>query len=478
MHLRALPIFMVNNEPSRLNPALREFWRTKARYRVLLGGRASSKSWDAAGFAIYLASNYRVRFLCARQFQNRIADSVYALLEIQAERFKVHDEFHFTDNSIIHKGTGSEFLFYGIARNLKEIKSTENIDIFWLEEGDQLDAEQWKLIEPTVLRKQGSQAWIVFNPRFASDFVYQRFIVSPPPKTISRHINWDENPFLSDDMREIIINAKEEDEDEYNHVYLGIPLTDDERVIIKRSWIEAAIDAHIKLGFEPEGRKVIGFDVADDGDDKCANVEAHGSVALWCEEWKGGEDELLKSCSRTYLNASERGTMIRYDCIGVGAGAGAKFDELNQGRVQKVKYAKFNAGDAVHEPERFYVQNRQERIKNKNYFGNLKSQTWWLIADRFRNTYNAIRYGTHYEPDQLISISSKMPHLEKLKTELSTPRRDFDQNGRVKVESKKDLAKRNIASPNIADAFVMCFAPEGHGQIKISNAAVTNAARR
>ena len=64
-----------------------------------------------------------------------------------------------------------------------------------------------------------------------------------------------------------------------------------------------------------------------------------------------------------------------------------------------------------------------------------------------------------YRLDELISISSECPNLEKLKMELSIPMRDFDNNGRVKVESKKDLAKRDIPSPNIADAFIMAFAP-------------------
>ena len=49
--------------------------------------------------------------------------------------------------------------------------------------------------------------------------------------------------------------------------------------------------------------------------------------------------------------------------------------------------------------------------------------------------------------------------VEVLIDELSTPKRDYDQNGRVKVESKKDLAKREITSPNLADAFVMCYPP-------------------
>jgi phage terminase large subunit len=55
-----------------LNPALKGFWLAKARNRVLIGGRASSKSWDAAGFATFLTDNYKLRVRCVRQLQNRI----------------------------------------------------------------------------------------------------------------------------------------------------------------------------------------------------------------------------------------------------------------------------------------------------------------------------------------------------------------------------------------------------------------------
>lgn len=75
-----------------------------------------------------------------------------------------------------------------------------------------------------------------------------------------------------------------------------------------------------------------------------------------------------------------------------------------------------------------------------------------------------------------------MPMLEKLKTELSTPKRDFDKNGRVKVESKQDLAKSTriggaVASPNLADAFVMAFAPPVSAGLNISSEALAAALR-
>jgi phage terminase large subunit len=460
-----------------LNPSLRDFWKTPARYRVLFGGRASSKTWDAAGMAVFLAQRYTARFLCTRQFQNNIAESVYEIIEYRAFEFGLGKEFIWQKRTIVHKRTGSEFIFYGIARNINEIKSTEGVDIAWHEECELLSEEQFKVIDPT-LRKQGSQHWFIFNPRFATDFAYQRLVVNPLKNSIVRHINYEENPFLSKTALEVIDAMKEEDPDLYEHVYHGVPLNDDNKVVIKSTWVEAAIDAHIKLGFEPEGSNVIGFDVADDGNDLCANVHAHGSVVLWADEWKGLEDELLKSCSRTYQAARQRESRIRYDCIGVGASAGAKFDELNEDNDKKIRYSKFNAGGSVHKPEEYYVQDKFDKIKNKDFFSNIKAQVWWSVADRFRNTYNAVIRGEKHKPEDMISISSACPHLNKLKIELATPFRDFDRNGRVKVESKDDLAKRDIKSPNLADAFVMCFAPNEFGQVKVSKKLIDKLTKR
>jgi phage terminase large subunit len=467
-----------------LNPALRSFWNAAATGRVLYGGRISSKSTDAAGNALLLAKSARLRFLCARQFQNKIAESVYTLLKLQMDRFGWSGEFECTDGHIVHKRTRSEFIFYGLARNLQEIRSLEDIDVTWIEEAHFLTKEQWDVLEATINRKEGSEIWIIFNPMYATDFAFQRFVVNPPEGYIVRKINFEENPFLSDTARKIIARCRAESEDDYQHIYLGNPKQDSEGAVIKRSWIDAAIDAHLKLGFEPRGRKVIGFDVADDGEDACANVYAHGSVAFWAEEWRAREDELLKSCSRTFLNATQRGAEIRYDSIGVGASAGAKFDELNQQKQshQRVRYEKFNAGSAVERPDAYYASDMQGHIKNRDFFANLKAQAWWGIADRFRNTYNAVNRGEKYADDELISIAGDMPQLEKLKTELSTPKRDFDRNGRVKVESKDDLAKSTrpggaVPSPNLADAFVMAFAPLTTTRMKIS-ASVLDAALR
>ncbi len=446
-----------------LNPALRDFWTTQADTKVLKGGRDASKTYDAAGFAVYLANSFRLRFLCMRQFQNRISESVYRTIEEQACRFGLHDQFEFLKTTIRHRHTGAEFFFYGIHRHLNEIKGFHGADVGWMEEAEAFTLEQHRVIDPT-LRKEGAELWLVYNPRLVSDYVETHFKHDPDNGVIVRHISYQENPYLSNTSKRKIARLKELDLDEYEHVYGGQPRTDDDTVIIKRSWIEASIDAHIKLGIEPSGKGRIGFDVADDGSDKNAQIYVKGIVAKWGENWKGGEDELLKSAKRVYGQALKYKAHVDYDSIGVGAHCGAKFQEMNDAREEegilgKVTYSKFNAGAGVLDPKQPYVETDEETILNIDFFSNLKAQAWWLVRDRFLNTYNAVTKGYEFREEELISISSAMPNLADLVTQLSTPRQDFDLLGKVKVESKKDLAKRGVDSPNDADAFIMAFAP-------------------
>lgn len=441
-----------------MNPALRSFWSKPSRGKVLHGGRGSSKSWDAAARLVWITQAVKVRALCTRMFQNKIEESVYNLIKSQAERFGVADQYDFQKAKIIHNRTGSEILFYGLARNIDEIKSLEGIDILWMEEAHNLTEAMWDTLEPTIIRNKGSEVWVIFNPRLRSDFAYQRFVVNPPTGYIVRQINYNENPFLDDGMIKAIEEMAIKDPDKKRLVYDGVPDSDDDQAVIKSTWLESAVDAHVKLGVEIVGTRRIGFDVADDGGDMNATCEAHGILCEDVSEWKGLEDKLLMSCDRVFSRANELGADITYDSIGVGASAGARFSELNLGKVPMVQYAKFNAGSRVQNPESEYMP----RIKNKDHFANLKAQAWWLVADRLRATHEAVTNGGKFDPAEIISISSQCSQLEKLVTELSTPHRHFDSAGRVKVESKQDLAKRDIKSPNLADAFIMAFAPKEH----------------
>lgn len=442
-----------------LNPALRAFWATRKPYKLLKGGRFSSKTQDAGGMAAYLARNYSLKFLCIRQFQNRIADSVYTVVKEKIIAAGWEDEFDIGVSSIRHKKTGSEFLFYGIARNLNDIKGTEGVDICWIEEGEGLTEEQWQVIDPTI-RKQGAEIWLLWNPDLITDFVQAKLPKLLGDACVIKHINYLENPFLSASAREKAERMKEVDPEDYEHIYLGVPRSNDDTVVIKRTWVQAAIDAHKHV--KPltgvwTGRKAVGYDVADDGDDKNAVSAIDGSIAWPIEEWKGGEDRLRESSANVKKHAEMLGAQsIGYDSIGVGAGTGSHLNSLGW----RTHY-KFNAAGAVVNPDKFYGETK---IKNKDFFTNIKAQMWWMMADRFRNTYLAVTKGVKFPVDEMISLSKDCDEklLEQLMVELCTPKRDFDNGGKVKVESKKDLKKRDVDSPNIADSLIIAAS---HGML-------------
>lgn len=442
---------------AKINPALRPFWAAAKtpegddiRFRNLYGGRMSSKSHDAASNAIRRSNAMEQRFLCLRMYQNRIADSVYTLLKDKIDYLGMTRNFKVYADAIEHKTNGSLFRFYGMARNVDEIKSFEGAHVAWIEEAHNLTEEMFRVIRPTIMRNDGAEMWITFNPKLATDFVYKRFVVNPPRGCISRLINYDENIFLSATALADIEAAKAEDFEEFQHVYLGVPRDNDDRVVIKRSWLQSAIDAHLKVGGNWFGGKTVGYDVADSGDDKNATTTMDGSVCTGLDEWKGGEDELRESAMRVKLTAERvDASYIGYDSIGVGAGTGSHLNGAGWHR-----HFKFNAGGKVSDPKKKYGDTR---IANEDFFSNLKAQTWWLTADRFRNTHLSVTKGVTFPADQMISLSSAIDAklLDKLVDELSTPMRDFDNSGKVKVESKKDLAKRDIVSPNIADSFII-----------------------
>lgn len=431
-----------------LNPALAEFWRTRKPYKLLRGGRFSSKTQDAGGMAAFLARNYSLRFLCIRQFQNRIADSVYTVVKEKIEAAGWQDEFDIGVSTIRHKVTGSEFLFYGIARNLTDIKGTEGVDICWIEEGEGLTEEQWQVIDPTI-RKEGAEIWIVWNPHLVTDFVQAKLPGLLGDQCIIRHINYTENPFLSDTAREKAERMKELDPEAYRHIYLGEPLSSDDASVIKFAWIEAAIDAHKKLGIDMSGARTVGYDVADSGADKNACAIFDGAICEEIDEWAAPEDELTQSTKRAWAHV-KGGTLI-YDSIGVGAHVGSTLADM---KVKKC-YHKFNAGGAVVNPGKEYAP----KITNREKFENLKAQAWQDVADRFRNTFNAVTKGQDFPASELISISGDIPKLEQLKIELSSPRKRYSKRGLDMVETKDEMARRGIPSPNMADAFIMGACP-------------------
>lgn len=430
--------------PTKFKALFQEIWR----FIVFYGGRGSGKSFNIARALILRAYTKPIRVLCCREIQKSISDSVIQMLADQIEMLNLKPFFEVQKTQIIGRN-GSRFTFAGLKTNITSIKSMTGIDVVWVEEGENVSKESWDVLIPTI-REDGSQIIVSFNPKNLLDDTYQRFVINPPERCCSILVNWQDNPYFPKELMEDMKQMKERDPELYRHVYEGEPVADSDLAIIKPLWIEAAIDAHLKLNFEPSGRKVVGFDVADEGADENAVCFAHGSVVLDLDNWHGVDvlDSANKAHDWAIQNNSEE---LVFDSIGVGAGVKGQLKRKHG----NIACTGFNAGGEVMDKDREYAAGK----KNSDMFLNVKAQAWWVLRDRFYNTYRAIKFGDVYPEDKLISLSSNIKDLRYLMAELSRPRVEYNDNGKVKVESKKDMKKRGIPSPNKADALVMCYAP-------------------
>lgn len=176
------------------------------RYKVFYGGRGGAKSWSIARAAVLDAYQHKHLWLCTREFQNSIKDSVLQILVDQIQELGLSPWFESTQNEVRCNLTGARFIFKGLHHNIQEIKSTEGVDRCWIEEAQNMSQESMDTLLPTI-RRPGSEFWISFNPKDPTDAVYKMFIENPdmvefrpPPGAIITRVNWDDNPWFPEEL--------------------------------------------------------------------------------------------------------------------------------------------------------------------------------------------------------------------------------------------------------------------------------------
>ena len=115
-----------------------------------------------------------------------------------------------------------------------------------------------------------------------------------------------------------------------------------EGILIPSAWVQAAIDAHIKLNIKPTGIRKAGFDVADEGRDKNAYCGRHGILLEYIEEWSGKDSDIYKTVEHVFtLSDVLEYDTIYYDADGLGAGVRGDAKEINKKREYKLKFEPF-----------------------------------------------------------------------------------------------------------------------------------------
>jgi len=229
-----------------------------------------------------------------------------------------------------------------------------------------------------------------------------------------------------------------------------------EGIIIPPAWVQAAVDAHLKLPIKREGVKFAALDIADLGRDVNAFCARHGNVITHCVAWSGAEKDIRDTTERAYRLCDDWDLGgFYYDADGGGAhlrSHQAMIDERRaKTRMRKLRVQPFRASGSVFKPE---AKAAGTSVKNKDRFQNLKAQAWDSLARRFQHTWYAVN-GKPHDPELLISISSEMNELNQLCIELSQPQWKTMTTGKLVVDKVPDGSR----SPDRADALMMLLHP-------------------
>jgi phage terminase large subunit len=240
-----------------------------ARYKAIYGGRGGAKSRSVATWLLIAGAQNVERVLCAREVQQSIKDSVKRLLDDEIDRLGLQSFYSSTESEIRGKN-GTLFLFVGLKSNVASVKSLEGVTKCWVEEASTISQASLNTLIPTI-RQENSEIIFTWNPRHATDPVDVMFNgpMGPPPRTILRQVNYDDNNWFPSVLRDEMEYDKRRDPDKYAHIWLGKYEQNSEARVFKNWRVE---EFEIDPGWTLRGGADWGFSVDPTVGIQCAIV--------------------------------------------------------------------------------------------------------------------------------------------------------------------------------------------------------------
>ena len=283
---------------------------------------------------------------------------------------------------------------------------------FVIDEGKSVPDKTYESIEGALATPNAKQLIISTPPPQMAGYFYDVF-TSKRKNYKTFHTSAVDSPRVSQDW----VNDRRlewgKDSPIYQTRVLGEFAESSDDTLIPLKWVEQAVGRKL----ETEGDKVLGVDVARFGDNKTVFALRRG--AILDNLLSTGKEDTMQTAGRVRnFIKGQKPDKVKIDVVGVGGGVVDRLIELGE------------AVDGV---------NVGEKAGDKERFVNLRAEIFWGLRERFR------------EGD--ISI----PDDEELIGQLSNIKYKFDSRGRTKIESKEEMQKRGLKSPDKADAVALAF---------------------
>lgn len=383
------------------------------------GAEGSGKSNDRAQAVILkMLTDPGARIVCLREVQNSIKDSVYQLIGDWIQRLGVGHMFDILRDEIRGPG-GSLCIFRGMKdQNAESIKSLEGYTVAWFEEAQTCSQRSLDLLRPTI-RAPGSQLWFTWNPRFKTDPVDIFLRRNPPDDAVVVRANYSDNPWFPKELEgERLIDLKA-DEGRYRNIWLGEYEEMSDRQLISAKLVASARKS--KIVGHPKDELIMGVDVARFGDDETVIAFRRGRDAYsepWIRIRKMDTMEVAARVAEHYKRLSPDALFV--DETGVGAGVVDRLRQLN------VPVIPVNFGS---KPQNL----TDAKVANK------RAEMWVRMREWLKGEVG-------------------IPDDDQLEIELTSVEYRHDANNAILLESKENMKKRGLPSPDRADALAITFA--------------------
>jgi phage terminase large subunit len=140
----------------------------------------------------------RIKIVCGREHQSSIRLSSKALLESRIEHYGLRDQYSITETSINCISNGSEFALIGLAKNIDNVRSMHDVNLWWLEESQRISVKVRDTLLPTMRAKDCQAIW-TYNPISRDDPIdeYFRGPYRRPDAMVSDVLTYLDNPHFN-----------------------------------------------------------------------------------------------------------------------------------------------------------------------------------------------------------------------------------------------------------------------------------------
>lgn len=261
-------------------------------------------------------------------------------------------------------------------------------------------------------------AVVIFNPTKTKGFAYDTQY-GERDSWVALRWNAEESENVDQSQVEYMRKKYGRDSNIYRVRVLGLPPKSESDTFIPWDWVMAAVERDDVVPGEGDAN-IFGEDVGAGGDET-VYIRRRGGYISDDIDVNNSPDTMYTAGWTLAKIAEEEPDFGMIDVIGIGKGV---YDRVNEMRPGSTQIIGVNSSNSANDESRYC---------------RLRDELWDRMRSRFEQ-------GT-----------IRIPKDDELIAGLTTPKFKYESSGKLKVEGKREMRLRGIASPNKADALALTF---------------------